>query len=236
MLNIIRFDWNNIWTFKQIKLIENRYETLFWLIKKRKHELDDTLNLDDATTYFYESNAESSCNIRHIILDDRQWDILHLMISMTCIQCYSFNLFMFILSFVLNTSITIILNLNHRHQLYSLSWLLHLNLNQSVKHLWHFVLRINIHAHHHHLRSSSLHQHFRIWHHMFRHRFHLDFRRSSSKNCRNWTKFIRTMRNSKIQTIISTSNWESFTTNVDASNYHHMRTWKRHHSYLRNEH
>jgi hypothetical protein len=71
MLNMIRFDWNNVWTFDQIKWIENRFEILSRVIKKRKHEFDDIFNLDDVTIYSHESNFKSSNNIRNIILDDR---------------------------------------------------------------------------------------------------------------------------------------------------------------------
>jgi hypothetical protein len=71
---------------------------------------------------------------------------------------------------------------------------------------------------------------------MLRHWSCLDSQKVSSRNCRNWTKFIRLMRNSRIQTIILTSNWEFSLINVDVSNYHHMRTWKKRHSCLRNEH
>jgi hypothetical protein len=71
MLKIIRFDWNNVWTFEQIKWIENHYESLSRVIKKRKHEINDTSNLDDTTTYSFESIVESNRYIRHVILDDR---------------------------------------------------------------------------------------------------------------------------------------------------------------------
>jgi hypothetical protein len=71
MLNIIRFDWNDEWTSNQIKWIENQFEIMSRVIKKRKHELDDTFNFDDVTTYFHESNSESNRNIRHITFDDR---------------------------------------------------------------------------------------------------------------------------------------------------------------------
>ncbi len=71
MLKIIRFDWNNIWTFEQIKWIENHYEFLSRVIKKRKHEINDTSNLDDTTTYSFESIVESNRYIKHVILDDR---------------------------------------------------------------------------------------------------------------------------------------------------------------------
>jgi hypothetical protein len=70
MLNVIHVEWNNVWTFDQIKWVENRFEILSRVIKKWKHELDDTFNLDDMTIYFHESNFESSRNIRNIILDD----------------------------------------------------------------------------------------------------------------------------------------------------------------------
>jgi hypothetical protein len=177
-------------------------------------------------------------------------DLLHSMISMTCIQCYSFNLFMRILSFV-SMSIIIILNLSHQHQLSSLFRFVHLNLHQSVNHFRHFALRIStharslylsissrisMHAHHRHLRSSSLHRHLEIWHHMLRHRSYFESQKIFSRNCRNWTKFIRSMRNSWIQTIILTSNWGFSSISVNVSNYHHMRTWKKRHSCLRNEH
>jgi hypothetical protein len=121
-------------------------------------------------------------------------DLLHSMISMTCTQCYSFNSYMHILSFV-NMSI-IIMNLSHQHQL-SLSRFVHSNLHQSVNHLRHLALRINtharsfclsisfrisMHAHHRHLRFS---RHFEIRHHMSRHRSCLESQRVSSRNCRN---------------------------------------------------
>jgi hypothetical protein len=170
-------------------------------------------------------------------------DLLHSMISMTCIRCYLFNSFMRILSFV-NMSI-IIMNLSHQHQLL-LSWFVHLNLHQSVKcfrhfalkintHVWSFYLtisfRINMHTHHRHLN-----RHFEIWHHMSRHRSYLESQRVSSRNCRNWTKSIRSIRNSRIQTIILISNWKSFSINADVSNYHHMCTWKKRYLCLRNMH
>jgi hypothetical protein len=71
MLKIIRFDWNNIWTFEQIKWVENHYEFLSRVIKKRKHEINDTSNLDDTTTYSFESIVELNRYIRHVIFDDR---------------------------------------------------------------------------------------------------------------------------------------------------------------------
>jgi hypothetical protein len=71
MLNIIRFDWNNVWTFEQIKWIENHYEFLSRVIKKRKHEINDTSNLDDTTTYSFESIVESNRYIKHVIFSDR---------------------------------------------------------------------------------------------------------------------------------------------------------------------
>jgi hypothetical protein len=40
------------------------------IIKKRKHEINDTSNLDDTTTYFFESIVESNRYIKHVILDD----------------------------------------------------------------------------------------------------------------------------------------------------------------------
>jgi hypothetical protein len=71
MLNIIRFEWNDEWTANQIKWNEKRYEILSRIVQQRKHELDDTFNLDDVMIYFHESISESNRNIRHIILDDR---------------------------------------------------------------------------------------------------------------------------------------------------------------------
>jgi hypothetical protein len=71
MLKNIRFDWNNVWTFEQIKWVENHYEFLSRVIKKRKHEINDTSNLDDTTTYSFESIVESNRYIRHVIFDDR---------------------------------------------------------------------------------------------------------------------------------------------------------------------
>jgi hypothetical protein len=155
-----------------------------------------------------------------------------------------------ILFFVLSMSIFILLNLSHQRQLFSLSRFVHLNLHQSVKHLRHFALkistqvrssyltilfRISMHTHHHHLKSSSLHRHFEIWHHMSRHRSYFESQRLSSRNCRNWTEFIQTTRNSRVQRTILTSNWESSSINVNVSNNHHMRTWKKRHSCLRDE-
>ncbi len=127
----------------------------------------------------------------------------------------------------------------------------HLNLNQSINHLRHFALmisthvrffystisfRINMHADHRHLRFSSLHRHLEIWHHMSRYRLYFKSQKAFSRNCHNWTKSIQSMRNSRIQTIILISNWESFSINADVSNYHHMRTWKKGHLCLRNVH
>jgi hypothetical protein len=147
-------------------------------------------------------------------------NLLHLMINTTCIRCYSFNSFMHILSFV-SMSIFIIMNLSHQHQLFSLSRFAHLNRHQLINHFRHLVLkisthvrffyltisfRINMRVHLRHLRFSSLHRHFRIWHHMFRRVSYLKPQRIFSKNCRNWTKSIRTMKNSRIQTITLTSN------------------------------
>jgi hypothetical protein len=172
-------------------------------------------------------------------------NLLHSMINMTCIQCYSFNSFMRILSFV-NMSI-IIMNLSHQHQL-SLSRFVHSNLYQSVSYLKHFALRIStharflclsisfqisMHAHYRHLRSS---RHFEIWHHMLRHWSCFESQRVFLRNCRNWTKFIRLMKNLRIQTITLTSNWEFSSINVNVSNYHHMLTWKKRYSCLRNVH
>jgi hypothetical protein len=133
------------------------------------------------------------------------------MINMTYIECYSFSSFMRILSFV-SMSIIIILNLNPQHQLSSLSRLVYLNLYQSVKHFRHFALRINtyvrffylttlfrinMHAHHHSLKFWFLHQYLETWHHICRHSSYFESHRISSRNCRNWTEFIRSMRNSR---------------------------------------
>jgi hypothetical protein len=127
----------------------------------------------------------------------------------------------------------------------------HLNLHQSVKHLRHLVLRINthvrfffltisfrinMHAHHRQLKFSYLHRHFEIWHHMSRHRSYFESQRISSRNCRNWTKFIQKTKNSRIQTITLISNWKSSSINANMSNCHYMRTWKKRHLCLRNEH
>jgi hypothetical protein len=160
---------------------------------------------------------------------------------------------MSILSFV-SMSMFIILNRSHQHQLFSLFRFVHLNLHQLIKHFRHLALKINthvrflyllisfrisMHAHHRHLRFSFLHRHLEIWHHMHhmsRHRSYFESQKISSRNCRNWTKFIRRMRNSQVQTIILTSNWEFFSISVDVSNYHHMRTWKKCLSCLRNVH
>jgi hypothetical protein len=71
MLKIIRFDWHNVWTFEQIKWVENHYEFLSRVIKKRKHEINDTSNFDDTTTDFFESIVESNRYIRHVTFDDR---------------------------------------------------------------------------------------------------------------------------------------------------------------------
>jgi hypothetical protein len=65
MLNVIHVEWNNVWTFDQIKWAENRFEILSRLIRKREYELDDISNFDDATIYFHD--AEASRNIRQYI-------------------------------------------------------------------------------------------------------------------------------------------------------------------------
>jgi hypothetical protein len=172
------------------------------------------------------------------------------MISMTCIRCYLFNSFMHILSFV-NMSITIIMNLSHQHQLFSLSRFVHLNLHQLIKQFKHFAFKINthvrlfyltisfwisMHAHHHHLKFSSLHRHFEIWHRMSRHRSYLRSQKIFARNCRNWTKYIQSMKNSRVQTIILTSNWEFSLISVNVSSYHHICTWKKRHLCLRDVH
>ncbi len=72
-------------------------------------------------------------------------DFLHLMISMTCISCYqrSLDSRMRILSFVLSSSIVIILILHSLsfHRLLLLSRFVHLYLRQSISQ---FVLRISM--------------------------------------------------------------------------------------------
>jgi hypothetical protein len=143
------------------------------------------------------------------------------------------------------------MNLNHQHQLSSLFRFVHLNLHQLINHFKHFALkisthvrssyltissRISMHTHHRYFRSLLLHRHFEIWYHMLRHRSYFESQRISSRKRRNWTKFIRSMRNSRIQTITLTSNWESFSINANVSNYHHMCTWKKRHSCLRDVH
>jgi hypothetical protein len=98
MLNVVHVEWNNVWTFDQIKWIENRFEILFRLTRKRKHELDDISNFDDVTTYFHESNFESRRNIKNITFDDRHtrfttFDDQHDVYSMLFVQffyAYSF--------------------------------------------------------------------------------------------------------------------------------------------------
>ncbi len=41
------------------------------VIKKRKHEINDTSNFDDTTIYSFESIVESNRYIKHVIFDDR---------------------------------------------------------------------------------------------------------------------------------------------------------------------
>ncbi len=81
---------------RSIKLNELKidFEILSRLLRKRKHELDDTFNLDDVTIYFDESNFESSRNIRHIIFDDRHtrfitFDDQYDVYSMLLVQFFS---------------------------------------------------------------------------------------------------------------------------------------------------
>jgi hypothetical protein len=93
MLNVIHVEWNNVWTFDQIKWIENRFETLSRVIRKRKHEFDDTFNFDDMTIYTHESNSESSRNIKNITFDDEHmrfttFDDQHEMYSTLFVQSF----------------------------------------------------------------------------------------------------------------------------------------------------
>jgi hypothetical protein len=142
---------------------------------------------------------------------------LHQMINMKCIQHYQCNVFMHISRFVFNSNIIIILILHslNSHHLSQLSRFVFLNLsiNQFVLRISMLVslfylhlFRINMLVLHHHL--WSLHQSFEIQHQsmkiiMIRH--NLDLYKIFSKNCRNWTKFIKTTRNSRTQTTISNS-------------------------------
>jgi hypothetical protein len=248
----ISFDWIEMLSEQRIKSNELKNDTKFCLKSSNNENMNSTTFLISTTWQFIFVNRFSN----QVATSDTLFsminiqDLLHFMINMTCIRCYLSNLFMRILSFVLSMSIIIILNLSHQRQLFSSFRLVHLNLHQSVKHLRHLALkinrhvwflyltissRINIHAHHRHLKSSSLHWHVETWHYMFRYQSYLESQRISSKNCRNWTKFIRLMRNSRIQTIILITNWESFLINANVSNYYHMRTWKKRHSCLRDE-
>jgi hypothetical protein len=64
---------------------------LFRVIKKRKHEINDISNLDDTTTYSFESIVESNRYIKHVTLDDRHikfstFDDQHEMYSTLSIQ------------------------------------------------------------------------------------------------------------------------------------------------------
>jgi hypothetical protein len=93
MLSIIRVDWNDVWTWNQIKWVEKRYEILSRVIKQRKHEFDDNFNFDDVTTYFHKSIVESNRNIRHITFYDRHarfstFDDQHDLYSMFFIQSF----------------------------------------------------------------------------------------------------------------------------------------------------
>ncbi len=237
---------NEIMSEHSIKSNELRIDSRSCLESSKNESMNSTTLLTSTTWRFIFMNRTlnqvATTGTLSSMIDT--WDLLHSMISMTCIRRYLFNLFMRILSFV-SMSIIIILNLSHQHQLSSLLRFAHLNLHQSVKHLEHFALKINthvrsfyltsfrisMHAHHRHFRFLFLHRH-----HMLRHRSWLESQRISSRNCRNWTKFIRSRRNSRIQTIILTSSWEFSSINVNVSNYHHMRTWKKRHSCLRNVH
>ncbi len=147
----------------------------------------------------YESNLESSRNIRNIIFDDRHtrfttFDDQHDVYSMLFVQ------FFYVYSFIHQHEYVYHSDRSHQHQLFSLSRFVHLNLHQSVKHLRHFALRINtharshylsisfrisMHAHHRYLRFSFLHQHLEIRHHTSRHRLCFESQRISSRNCRN---------------------------------------------------
>jgi hypothetical protein len=246
-------DSNEIMNEQRIKSNKLKSDTKFCLESSNNENMNSTTFLISTTWRFifmnrFQNQIATSNTLLSMI--DIQ-DLLHLMINTTCIRHYSFNSFMRTLTFVFSLSIIINLNLNHQHQSLSLSRFVHLNLHQSIKHFKHFVLRINtharlfylsissrisMHAHHRYLKFSSLHRHFEIWHHMSRHWSYLESQKVFSRNCRNWTKFIRRTRNSKVQTIILILNWESSLINVNVSNYHRIRTWKKRHLCLRNEH
>ncbi len=144
-------------------------------------------------------------------------DSLHQMINMRCIQHYQCNLLMHISRFVFNSSIIIILishffNSHHLSQLLRFV-LLNLSINQFVLRInmlvssfYLHLFRINMLVLHHHL--WFMHQSFEIRRQSMRitmNRHNLDSYKISAKNCRNWTKSIKTMRNSKAQTTISSS-------------------------------
>ncbi len=145
-------------------------------------------------------------------------DFLHLMINMTCISYCRRNLDlrMRILRFVINSSIVIILILHsfNSHHLILFRFV-HLNLQQSVNH---FVLRINMRVSLFYLHLSRinmlvLHRHLWFLLRSFKiqsmriimNRHNLDSYKTSSRNCRNWTKFIKMTKNLKTQTTTSNS-------------------------------
>ncbi len=224
----------------RIKLNELKNDTRLCFESSENENINSTTFLISTTwrfifMYWILNQIETSNTLFSMI--DIQ-DLLHSIIIMTCIRHYSFNFFMRILSFV-QMSIIIILNLSHQRQSLSLSRFVHINLHQSIKHFKHFALKINthvrflyltisfwinMHVYHRHFRSSALHRHLKIWHHMFRHRSYFESQSISSRNYRNLIKFIQMMKNSRIQTIILISNWKSFLINANVSNYHHMRT------------
>jgi hypothetical protein len=144
-------------------------------------------------------------------------DSLHQMISMKCIQHYQCNSLMHISRFVFNSSIiiTLISHFFNSHHLSQLSQFVSLNLsvNQHVLRISMLVsfsylhlFRISMLVLHHHL--WFMHQSFEIRRQSMKitmNRHNLDSYKISAKNCRNWTKSIRTMKNSKAQTTISSS-------------------------------
>jgi hypothetical protein len=146
-------------------------------------------------------------------------DSLHQMINMKCIQHYQCNSLMHIFRFVLNSNIAIILILHSlsSHHLSQLSRfvLLNLSINQfvlrismlvSFSYLYLHLFRISMLVLHHHL--WFMHQSFEIRRQSMKiimNRHNLDSYQISARNCRNWTKSIKTMRNSRTQTTISSS-------------------------------
>jgi hypothetical protein len=172
----ISFDLIEMINEQRIKSNKLKSDTRSYLESSKNDNMNSTTFLMSTTWRFIFMNRilnqVATSDTLFSIIDIQ--DLLHSMISMTCIRWYSFNLFMRILSLI-HMSICIILNLSHQRQLSSLFQLVHMNLHQTVKHLRYFALkinthvrffyltissRINMHAHHRHLRFSLLHRHF----------------------------------------------------------------------------